>query len=159
MRRILLLSLLALSLSANVAVGAMAIGKKRPWQRGPPAEPLLFSKVSLAPEQRARILSLRGELLAARGEQAERLAGMREALAALVTGDNVDPAAIDAKLEEIEARQAEYQRRVVTHVLAVRDLLHPDQRPAFRTLVTDHLRAGAPLDPTSAVVSQCGARR
>jgi Spy/CpxP family protein refolding chaperone len=157
MRRIVLWTLLGLSLSANMAVAAIALGRdSRP--RGMPGEPPLFAKVSLDPDQRARVTALRERLLADREEQAKRLAALRATLAALLTRDPTDQRAIDGMLAEIEAGQAGFQRRVVAHVLAVREVLRPDQRPAFEELVAQHMRTGAPLDPSSAGGAPPGAR-
>ncbi len=52
MKRFAFWALLVASLSANLAMAAVAV-----WQRSParPGEPLLFSKVALAPDQRRRI--------------------------------------------------------------------------------------------------------
>ncbi len=157
MRRIIFWALLGLSLSANVAVAAIALGKG-PVSRGAPGEPPLFAKVSLDLDQRARILALREKLLADRAEQAARLAALRRTLADLLTREPVDSPAIDGTLAAIEAGQAGFQRRVVAHVLAVRAVLRPEQRPAFEALVAEHMRTGAPLDPSAPSGPEKGAR-
>ncbi len=148
MRRMIFWALLALSLSANAAVAAIALGKG-PLPRGVPREPPLFSRVSLDPAQRARILALREKLLADRADAAGRLAGLRGTLAGELSRDPVDPRAVDGALATIEAEQAGFQRRVVAHVLAVREVLRPEQRPAFEALVAEHMRGGMPLDPSA----------
>lgn len=155
MRRILWWTLLALSLSANVAVAAMAL---RGGPRGVPAEPPLFAKVALDDDQRARILALRERLLVDRAAQAERLATLRGELAAVVSREPTDPRAVDEALARIEAGQSAFQRRVVDHVLAVREVLRPEQRPAFAALVGRFMRQGGPLDATSAVAAPGGDR-
>jgi len=157
MTRIVFWTLMGLSLSANLAVAAVALGRDS-LPRGSPGEPPLFSKVSLEPDQRARIMALREKLLADREEQAKRLAALRATLADLLTRDPADPPAIDGTLAEIEVGQASFQRRVVAHVLAVREVLRPEQRPAFEALVAQHMRTGAPLDPSSDAVAPSGAR-
>lgn len=147
MRRILLAALLGLSLSANAAVAVMALGRgARP--AGAPEEPLLFAKVPLEPAQRARILALREKLLERRQGAAERLAALRGRLADALARDPADAAAVESTLAAIEAEQAGFQRTVVAHVLAVREVLRPEQRPAFEALVARHMRTGAPLDPS-----------
>jgi Spy/CpxP family protein refolding chaperone len=155
MRRIALWTLLALSLSANVAVAAIALGREAA-PRAMPREPLLFSKVSLDPDQRARVLVLREKLLADGREQAGRLAALRGTLADQLAQDGADPHAIEGTLAAIEAAQAGFQRRVVAHVLAVREVLRPEQRPAFLALVERHMRAGTPLDPAAHPVPDSG---
>ncbi len=148
MRRIVLWSALALSLSANAAVAAIAIGK-RSHSRMDAGEPPLFSRVALDDGQRERILALRGKLLVDRETQAASLAELRVKLADLLARDPVDRAGLERTLAEIEAGQAGFQRRVVSHVLAVREVLRPEQRPAFLALVAEHMRSGAPLDPAA----------
>ncbi len=150
MRRILLWSVLVLSLSANAAVAAIAVGNhSNHSHRGVHGEPPLFSRVSLDAGQRERILALRGTLLADREAQARSLADLRVKLAALLTRDPVDQPELDRTLAEIEAGQAGFQRRVVSHVLAVREVLRPEQRPPFFELVAEHMRSGVPLDPAA----------
>jgi Spy/CpxP family protein refolding chaperone len=155
MRRIVFWALLGLSLSANAAVAAVVLGGRLPGH-GPTGAPLLFAKVSLDPDQRARIMALREKLLADREAQAARLAELRGKLADLLAADPTDPTAVDAALGDIEAGQAGFQRRVVAHVLAVREVLRPEQRPAFQALVAEHMRTGVPLDLSAAAAVQGG---
>ena len=147
MKPVVLWMLLGLSLSTNAAVAAIAVGRHAP--RLMPREPLLFSKVSLDADQRARVLALREKLLADAQAQAGQLAALRGALADDLARDGADPRAIDERLAAIEAGQAGFQRRVVAHVLAVREVLRPEQRPAFLALVARHMREGTPLDPAA----------
>ncbi len=147
MKPVVLWTLLGLSLSANAAVAAVAVGRHAP--RLLPREPLLFQKVSLDADQRARVVALREELLADAQARAGQLAALRGALADELAREGADPRAVDETLAAIEAAQAGFQRRVVTHVLAVREVLRPEQRPAFLALVARHLREGTPLDPAA----------
>ncbi len=156
MRRILLGAALALSLAANMAVAAIALSRSAP--RAAPGEPPLFSKVALDADQRARILALREQLLASREEQASQLAERRARLADLLTRDVADLVAIDATLDEIQAAQAAFQRRVVAHVVSVRAVLRADQRPAFEALVRTHMRTGIALDPAAPPPGGSGGR-
>lgn len=158
MRRLVLWALLGLSLSANVAVAAVALAR-RYRAHAPTGAPLLFARVSLDDGQRERITSLRQKLLADRAAAAARLAALRGKLAGLLAADPGDRAAVDAALAEIEAEQAAFQRRVVAHVLSVQEVLRPEQRPAFHALVSEHMRTGAPLDPSAAGPVQEGGRR
>jgi Spy/CpxP family protein refolding chaperone len=142
-KRIVFWGLLAASLSANLAVGAAAL-----WQRrnGTPEEPLVFSRVALDEGQRARISQLRSQLLSTRDEHARRMAVLRRELAAAVLREPRDPAAVDRALRSIAEAQASYQRAVVEHVLAVRDVLRPEQRPAFEKMVGEHMTLGGDMD-------------
>jgi Spy/CpxP family protein refolding chaperone len=156
MRRLVFRALLGLSLSANVAVAVMAL-RRGPAPDGVPAEPPLFARVSLEAEQRERIMKLREKLLADRRGAAERLAALRAGLAEALARDPADGPAVERALAAIEAEQAGFQRSVVAHVLAVREVLRPEQRPAFQALVARHMRAGAPLDPSGTFGPERGA--
>jgi hypothetical protein len=144
-KRFALWALLAVSLSANLAMAAVA-ARQRSW--GASSEPRVFSKVALDPDQRARILQLRSHLVATRDEHARRIAELRARLAGAMTRRPEDTAGIDSILHGIAESQAGFQRAVVDHVLAVRAVLRPDQRPAFEEVVAGHMQAGGPM--------QCG---
>jgi Spy/CpxP family protein refolding chaperone len=138
-KRLALWALLAASLSANLATAAVAL-----WRRGParPAEPLLFSMVALDPDQRSRISGLRERLMSARDEQGRRMVALRRELAGAVVKEPPDAAAVGGALRAIAEAQAAYQQVVVEHFLAVRDVLRPEQRPAFEKMVVEHMGAG-----------------
>jgi hypothetical protein len=142
-RRIVFWALLVASLSANLAMAAVAL-----WQRraGTPEEPLLFSRVALDEGQRARISQLRSQLLSTRDEHGRRMAVLRRGLASAVLQQPRDPAAVDRVLGSIAGAQASYQRAVVEHVLTVRDVLRPEQRPAFEKMVGEHMTLGGGME-------------
>lgn len=143
MKRLLPWALLAASLAANVALAVTLKGRRD----GPgfPSEPLIFSKVQLDADQRARISSLRTELLARRGESERNLAALRRQLAAAIGRQPEDRAAVDSTLRQLAEAQAGFQEAVVGHVLAVRAVLRPDQRPAFEDIIAHHMQAGAQM--------------
>jgi len=155
MNRLLPWAVLAASLAANVALAATLVGRRASSEF--PSEPLIFSKVQLDPDQRARITSLRAELLAHREESERNLVALRHQLAAAIARQPEDRAAVDSTLHQIAEAQAHFQETVVSHVLAVRSVLKPDQRPAFEDIITHHMQAGAQMhcgvEPTSALPS------
>lgn len=137
MMRFLPWALLTASLAANVALGLMSMrdpGGKLPDQ------PLVFSKVQLDPEQRERIVSLRSELLARREETQTALQQLRGKLAAEMAREPEDRLAVTSTLAQIAQSQARFQQAVVDHVLAVRAVLRPDQRPAFQSVVAGQVQ-------------------
>ncbi len=151
MKRLVLWALLALSLSGNVAVAAVALWHRSVSPAPSPDEPRIFSRVSLDAEQRARITELRARLMDKRDGHVRRMGQLRTQLAAAVVRPPEDRAAVDAVLHEIAAVQADYQEAVVAHVLAVRDVLRPDQRPAFEKMLAERIGgpafgAGPPMD-------------
>ncbi len=139
MKRFAFWALLVASLSANLAMAAVAV-----WQRSParPGEPLLFSKVALDPDQRSRISGLRERLMSTRQEHARRMAALRRDLASAAVQQPAAPATVDRALRAIADTQAAYQRAVVEHFLAVRDVLRPEQRPAFEKMVVEQMSMG-----------------
>jgi Spy/CpxP family protein refolding chaperone len=139
MRRLLPWALLAASLAANVA---MAVGASHPGGPASQDEPPIFSKVALEPDQRTRISNLRSDLLARRQQHQRRLMELRNQLASAVTHEPEDRAAAEAILARIADVQAGFQRAMVEHILAVRAVLKPDQRPAFERLVANQMQAG-----------------
>lgn len=155
MRRLVLWAVLVASLSANLAVAFAALRQQR---SGPPDEPLLFSKVSLAPEQRARIAELRSQLVARRADHARHIAELRARLAAAMMHQADDRAAMDSILRGIAESQAAFQQAVVDHVLAVRGVLKPEQRPAFEEIVAHHMQAG-PMQCGLAAAPEDGTNR
>ncbi|MFL5438361.1 MAG: periplasmic heavy metal sensor [Myxococcales bacterium] len=146
MKQAYLWALLAASLSANAVVAGIAL--RRASASPTAAAPPLFAKVALDGEQKTHILALRERLLAERREQGTQLAELRGALAQQLVHDPQDTQSLEAVLGRIETAQRGFQRRIVAHVLAVRAILRPDQRPAFEQLVTAQMRAGMPFDPS-----------
>jgi Spy/CpxP family protein refolding chaperone len=141
MKRLFFRAILALSLAVNVTVGVMALRHRAPASGHMP----LLSEVQLDPDQRAKILSLREGFLSFRENRNAQTAQLRVRLADLLKTDTPDRAAIDAVLAQINQSQAALQSRAVEHVLGVRALLRPDQRPAFEKLMTKNLERGIPM--------------
>jgi nickel and cobalt resistance protein CnrR len=141
-RRLLPWALLAASLAANLVLGGTLA---RRGSLAVPTEPLIFSKVHLGPDQRARISSLRAELLASREESQRSLMALRRRLAAAIAHEPEDRPTVESTLRQIAEAQARFQGAVVDHVLAVRSVLRPDQRPAFEGIIASHMQAGGQL--------------
>jgi hypothetical protein len=57
-------------------------------------------------------------------------------------------ARVESILRGIVESQAGLQQAVVEHVIAMRAVLRPDQRPAFEQMVAEHMTSGGPM--------QCG---
>lgn len=139
MRRLVLWAVLAASLSANVAMAVVAVRQRA---GASPGEPLVFSRIAVDPEQRARIVDLRGHLLARRDEHARELERLRGDLAEVMTRRASDRPEIERIVHRISDTQGAFQREIVDHVLAVQAVLRPDQRPAFAEVVAKHMQTG-----------------
>ena len=143
MKRLAFWALLAASLSANVAVAASTLRQRT---ASVASEPRVFSKVALDADQRARISTLRSQIIATRDEYARRIADMRGQLASAIMREPQDPALVGSILRNIAASQASLQQAAVDHVVAVRAILRPDQQPAFEEMIASHMRSGGPMD-------------
>jgi len=143
-KRLALWALLAASLSANLAIAAVAMRQ----QTASSSEPHLFSRLPLDADQRARISKLRSQIMARRDEHAHRIAGLRKELASAIMQEPESHARVESILRSIVESQAGLQQAVVKHVIAMRDVLRPDQRPAFEQMVAEHMTSGGPM--------QCG---
>lgn len=155
MKRLALWAVLVASLSANLAAGFVALRQRR---SGPPDEPLLFSRVALTPDQRARIAGLRAQLDAQRADHARRMADLRARLGAAMMHQADDRAAMDSILRRIAESQTAFQQAVVDHVLAVRGVLQPEQRPAFEAIVAQRMQVG-PMQCGFGAAPEAGASR
>ena len=144
MKRLALWALLAASLSANLAVAAVAMRQ----QTASSSEPHLFSRVALDADQRARVSELRSQIMATRDEHARRIAALRKELASAIMQEPESHARVESILRGIVESQAGLQQAVVEHVIAMRNVLRPDQRPAFEQMVAEHMTSGGPM--------QCG---
>ena len=109
-------------------------------------EPRVFSRVAPDTDQRTRISTLRSQIMATRDEHGRRIAKMRGQLASAIMREPQDQALVDSILHNIAASQASVQQAAVDHVLAVRAVLRPDQRPAFEEMITSHMRSGGPME-------------
>ncbi|HSM91538.1 MAG TPA: periplasmic heavy metal sensor [Anaeromyxobacteraceae bacterium] len=148
MKRAALLSLLVVSLAANAAVAFRAL-RHGPagMDGGMPAEPPLFQHLKLSEAQRSAILARRAGLLERRAAASTRLGELRGELAAALAQGEAGRARIDGVLAELERAQREYQRSVVEHLLGVREVLTPEQRPVFERLLAERLRSGWMMQP------------
>lgn len=139
MRRLLPWALLVASLAANLALG---LTLARRGNSAFPSEPLIFSKVQLDTSQRERISALRTELLGRREENQTALTLLRRQLAAAIANEPEDRPKVDSTLRKIAESQARFQVAVVDHLLAVRSVLTPEQRPAFEGIIASHMMQG-----------------
>jgi len=151
MKQKALLGLLVVSLAVNAVVGWRALRRGcHGAARGPAqlaAEPPLFQRLTLDDAQRSAILAKRSDLMARRAETSTRLGELRGELATALAAGEAGRSRIDAVLAELERAQREYQRSVVEHLLGVREILTPAQRPAFEALLGERLRAGWMMQP------------
>jgi Heavy-metal resistance len=138
-RRLLPWALLAASLSANVAMGVTALHGRVP---APLPEPPFMGQLGLDSGQRERIEGLRARLMSSRLEHGRAVAEMRRRLTTAIAHQGEKPAEVGKALHDLAEAQASYQGEVVDHVLAVRSVLRPDQRPQFEQMVSHQMAVG-----------------
>jgi hypothetical protein len=149
MSRVFLWSLLAVSLAANATIAVLAL--RAPSAQGLPSSviaprsPCLLAQVALEPGQRAQVAEIRKRFLAHREAHARRTGEMRERLARLLVQESPEWERIDQEISEISRAQGSLQRAIVEHVLAVRSLLHGEQRLAFTRNLGELVRSGRAL--------------
>jgi hypothetical protein len=98
-----------------------------------------MGQLGLDAGQRERIEGLRTRLMASRLEHGRAVAEMRRRLTTAIAHQGDEPAAVGKALHDLAEAQAGYQCDVVDHVLAVRSVLRPDQRPKFEQMVSQQM--------------------
>lgn len=138
MRNKLLVLVLVLSLAFNAAViGALVYHFRRglpatltgPW--GPAENSLRDGDVRLNQKQAESIGLLRDELEKETYPIRSRMYACRQELFELLQADPPDSAAIDARIDEINALQRRMQTTVVGYMLREKEILDEDQRRIF----------------------------
>jgi Spy/CpxP family protein refolding chaperone len=146
MKRMLLYGALALSLTVNVTVAALAL-RPRVAPGGVMMPVALMARLDA--DQREQVKALHTSCQHDRDDLQARSRQVRRRLAELLTTDPTDRAGIEVVLAQLTELQIALQRRVVEQALAVRAVLRPDQRPAFEQLMTERLVAGEPMQPSA----------
>ena len=136
-RALLWKALLALSLGANAALGAVLVlrepapGAAAAAADGGSSVPCLIASLGLDPGRQARVDSLRAEFLAEHDARHEAVRAARRRLFAAIEGAAGERAAIDAGLAELTEAQLGMRRGLVDHVLGILALLEPGERARF----------------------------
>ncbi|HYJ92600.1 MAG TPA: Spy/CpxP family protein refolding chaperone [Pyrinomonadaceae bacterium] len=124
-------------------VGIAAAQDGLPANGAPPADggpkakrprPNLLRILGLSPEQMQQVRKMNQERKPLMEAATQRLRAANRALDEAIYADNIDQAAFQAKLKELQAAQAEVARLRFTSELEVRKILTPDQLTRFRDL-------------------------
>lgn len=131
-------TLLAVSLALNLGVVAALL--LRPTLVAPPPVPApaaldLPDYLELTAEQRQRWQELEPEFLRELSANWSAIGHRREALVRHIFAPTPDRQAIDAEQAAIALLQAAQQQRVISQLLAERELLHEDQRTRLLQLL------------------------
>ncbi|HVN98293.1 MAG TPA: periplasmic heavy metal sensor [Syntrophorhabdaceae bacterium] len=96
---------------------------------------MLFEELSLKPEQmklfQQKALLFHSALMKKR-EEVDRLRG---SMLALMRADNPDNKAIEATITEINQKQEEMQRTVISHMIEFKSMLNKDQQKKFMDMI------------------------
>jgi len=88
----------------------------------------LIRKMNLSAEQKKELIPMEASLKKDIDGIQVKLAQERMALCELLSKDTSDPQELDAYVNRVSAMEAQQQRRVVEHLLAMRGLLTPAQK-------------------------------
>lgn len=125
MKTKLLILFLVASVAGNAAFVATTLVARH--QRGM----LPMDQLGLDPDQRAKLMVLREQFVAARSRAHGRMIDLRNALADEVAKPAPDRARLDQVAAEMAAIQAEMRPKFIAHLLDMHGLLRPEQRAAL----------------------------
>jgi Spy/CpxP family protein refolding chaperone len=134
-KTLLLIISLAFNLGACLAVAVQVRGDRGADRRDDDRKrhrKHLSDKLNLSPEQEEVVAASRERLFEELRGMKGRLHEESDALAELLTADEIDSDAISEQVARVAAVRNEMQERLVEHLLTVREVLGPDQRESFR---------------------------
>ncbi|MBI5487303.1 MAG: periplasmic heavy metal sensor [Deltaproteobacteria bacterium] len=158
--------LLALSLGANVALGAVMLLHHRggsataPAEASAPSMPCILASLGLDPARKAVVDRIRSEFEAAHEARHDAVRAAREKLFAAIEHMGGDRAEVDARLGDLAGAQLAMRRGLVDHLLSILAVLGPDQRTRFldgirtRFIQGPHHDGQDPSDATCGTVTQ-----
>jgi len=136
-----------LAIIFSVVLNIVFIGSYFYYRSGPLAQMgrqanhnrLLYEELNLDRDQLDRLKPLRNSFHAFVNEQGRKIKARRLELISLMSEQNPDGRAIDAKQEEIQALQRQMQTKVIDHLLEERGILTPAQRQKFFALIKERI--------------------
>ena len=114
---------------------------------GQQKRPNLVSMLGLSPEQARQVRQMNQARKPLMEAAMQRLRAANRALDEAIYADNVDDAAFQARLKELQLAQAEVAKLRFTSELEVRKILTPDQLAHFRELRKNFQNAMNPNGP------------
>jgi len=108
-----------------------------PGPLAPFGQSMLFEELSLKPEQvklfQQKALLFHGGLMKKTGEVNQ----LRVSLVALIRADNPDNKVIEATIAQINQKQEEMQKTIVSHMIEFKSMLNKDQQGKFMGMIED----------------------
>ncbi len=146
MKRVVLQAALGLSLAMNVVVVALVL--VRTAETASPKESDLdcvIPRMDLSEDEHRRAVAARGDFVVFCENHQARMADLRERLATLLSAPEPERTEMDEILAKMSGMQADYQKRVIERVLAVREALSPGNRDQYDELLLPRIRGGGAL--------------
>ncbi|MBI5502137.1 MAG: periplasmic heavy metal sensor [Deltaproteobacteria bacterium] len=162
-RGLLWKALLALSLGANIALGAVILfhGRGDPEGASPetsaPSVPCLLASLGLDPARRAEVDRIRSEFEAAHEGRHEAVRAAREKLFVAIERMAGERTEVDARLAELAGAQLAMRRGLVDHVLSILAVLGPGERARFLEGIRSRFIQGPHHGGHPATEERCGA--
>jgi len=105
----------------------------------------VYEELDLSAGQRAQFEAERDRFLRTHGEFGNGMIQKHAELLDLLAADIVDDTTIQSKLDEIHANHRSLQQIVIQHLRKDREVLDPDQRRQFFSVLKERIKAqGAP---------------
>jgi hypothetical protein len=105
------------------------------YRAAAPRQEFAYEELSLDADQLARMISSRDRFLADIDRIGNKIVTLHAGLIDAVAVDPLDRAAIDTRRVEIHAQQQLMQKAVVEHLLEDKNILRPDQRQQFFSIL------------------------
>jgi len=141
-KTLLLIISLAFNLGACLAVAVQGYGGPEPTRErghGRQHREALAERLGLSPEQEEVLAASREAFFAELHPLKQQIHEEATVLAELITAIELDMGAVSAQADKVAAARNEIHRRMVQHLLSVRDVLEPDQLEAFKELASEIL--------------------
>ncbi|HWN11567.1 MAG TPA: Spy/CpxP family protein refolding chaperone [Pyrinomonadaceae bacterium] len=131
----------ALAIGILVTIASASLSQAQPQQPPNSNEPQHdagggdpIRQLNLTPEQREQIRSIRQQTNVERAEINQRVGASNRALEAALDSDNPDEAAVEQRMKDLAAAQADAMRMRITTEVKIRRVLTIEQRTLLRTL-------------------------
>ncbi|MFN9927023.1 MAG: Spy/CpxP family protein refolding chaperone [Phenylobacterium sp.] len=134
--------IITLALSVMAAFGGAWVGARyvvAQMQDEPPLHEVVHSRLRLTAEQERRIASLEREFADRRAALEVEMRSANADLAEAIEAEHIYSPAVQQAVDRFHRAMGELQKQTILHVLAMRQVLTPDQTPRFDETVVKAL--------------------
>lgn len=139
--------IITMILSVLAAFGGAWVGARYVVARAqsePPLHEVVHGKLRLTPDQERRIAGLEGEFAARRAALEVEMRSANADLAAAIEAEHIYSPAVQQAVDRFHRAMGELQKQTILHVLAMRQVLTPDQTARFDETVVKALTDKSP---------------